>query len=151
MTDKVTETKDEVKTEETPSEPTPKETKPSPKTEPETYTKESQAKAVEDALKREGGRINKTMEERVKFLETDNTNLRDVNLANAGKEFGLTLEDVRGMGIKDPSKVAEIAAKFGKTATPSLKLDPGTTTGGGKEMPAKATDKYREGFGELHK
>ena len=150
MTDKETETKDEVKTT-TPSTPTPEEKKPSPKAEPETYTQAQADKLVEDALKREGGRINKTMEERVNFLETENLTLKDGRLTDAGKEFGLTLEDIKGMGIDNPTKVAEIAAKFGKTATPPLKLDPGTTTGGGKEMPESAKGKMRSGFDELNK
>ena len=133
MTDKAEPKQDEIKDNaisETPP-TTPAEVKSTPEKKPETVTKAQADKMVEDALKREGGRINKTMEERLKTLEDENLSLRDERLATVGGEFGLTLEDIKEMGIDDPAKLKEMATKFGKTATPPAKFDSGRTVGGG--------------------
>ena len=131
--DKVTEQTD---AEATISHPTPEATKPAPQTAP-TFTKAQVDKMVEDALKREGGRINKSLEDRVKAIEAENQKYRDQALAATAAKYNLTVEQVKDAGIEDPEKVEKFASLFAKQESPeqpSLKVDSGKTTGGGKAI-----------------
>ena len=83
---------------------------------PETIAEFNDAikKAVSDYASKRGDRT-KTLEERVNALETEKKTLVEAQLASTASKYGLTVEQVRSLGIDDPSKIEAVANLFGQT------------------------------------
>jgi len=122
-TDKVLETKDEVKTI---SAPTPEAKEPAP-----TYTKAQLDKAIEDALKREGGRVNKTMEQRLMDLEAETKKYKDQLLVSTATKYGIPEDKIKELGTDNPETIERIASYLKPQASsqPKFRVDSGVTTG----------------------
>ena len=113
----------------------------------EQLEKEAQRRAS-DILARRGDKA-KTLEDRVNALETENQALKKAQLESTAKKYGLTVEQVEALGIKESSNLEAVANLFSKkeeqakepetkkkTVTPVtlIKVDSGTTSGGSGDL-----------------
>ena len=90
-------------------------------------------KRVSDKLAAKGDET-KTLEGRVKTLESENQKLNESALTRTADKYGLTLEEVKKMGIDDSDRLDEFAKLFGKEKKPGVlteEPDGGEGSGGG--------------------
>ena len=107
-------------------------------------------KRVSDVLAKRGDKV-LPLEERVKNLETENLVLKEARLKDVAKAYGLTLEQVKEIGLDDPNKVEKLAQLFGKAQEqtkpsdkvekPTIKPDSGKTIGGTGELTPEMVSK----------
>ena len=122
--------------------------KPSSETTPD-IEKEVQ-KRVSDILAKRGDKA-KTLEERLTILETENKSLKDSHLSATASKYGLTVEQVRQVGVDNPERLEQLATLFGKTPATSTKASKGITpkapdsgkTSGGSDNFASLSPKER--------
>jgi len=94
----------------------------------EDFEKEVQKRVSDIQAKRGDERIS---------LEAENKTLKESILTATATEFGMTLEQVKAVGISDPAKVKAFAEavlsgkKQEQTGPPSIFTDPGGSAGGG--------------------
>lgn len=96
-----------------------------------------------DILSKRGDKV-RPLEDRVKELEVINESLKETQLKTTAEKFGLTVEQVKSLGISDPAKVEAIATTFGKTkrqAEPDFQPDSNKTAGGSGELTAEMVSK----------
>ena len=84
--------------------------------------------------KAEEGRTLKALEERLRLVETENQILKDNRLADAAEKYGLSMEQVKEIGIDNPERLEKTATTFGalRRASQTFTPDSGKTVGGSR-------------------
>jgi len=80
-------------------------------------------KRVSDILAKRGDKA-KTLEERLTILETENKSLKDSHLSATASKYGLTVEQVKQVGVDNPERLEQLAALFGKKNDASTEASP---------------------------